>query len=202
MVGGVVIAAVAIALFFAFRGSGSSNASSPATSPNKYPAVQGNLPGLQKGKAPWPPEYANLSFRLSDIGFPILGGEQLTYHVHQHLDIYVNGKKEPVPQYVGINPGANYLTQLHTHDSSGIVHVEADKNRGFVLGQFFDVWGVRFTKTCLGAYCNDIKVYVDGKRWVGNPRLVPLKNHEEIAIVIGKAPKKIPKTWPFVKNGY
>jgi hypothetical protein len=60
---------------------------------------------------------------------------------------------------------------------------------------------VRFTKTCLGAYCKDIKVYVGGKRWVGNPRLVPLKDHEEIAIVIGKAPKKIPKTWPFAKNG-
>jgi hypothetical protein len=131
----------------------------------------------------------------------VLGQERLTYHVHQHLDIFVNGKKVPVPQYIGINVGAGWLTEIHTHDPTGIVHVEADKNRGFTLGEVFDVWGVRFNGKCIGSYCGDLRVYVDGKLWPGNIRTVGLKNHEEIAVVYGKAPAKIPKTWPFAKKG-
>jgi hypothetical protein len=199
LVGGLAIAGIAVGLFLAFRGN--DNGSPGKATPDNTSAHQGNLPGLQKGPAPWPPEYASLSFRLQDIGFPVLGNEQLTYHVHQHLDIYVNGKKEAVPQYIGINPGAGWLTQIHTHDPTGVIHVEADKNRGFTLGQVFDVWGVRFTSTCVGSYCNDVKVYRDGKLWPGNPRTIPLQNHEEIAVVVGKAPKKIPKSWPFGKHG-
>ncbi len=200
LLSGLVIAGIAVGLFLAFRGNDDGGNATPNS--NNH-ARQAALPGLQKGPAPWPPEYGSLTFRLQDLGMPVLEGmqEQLTYHVHQHLDLYVNGKKMPVPAGIGINEGAGYLTQIHTHDASGVIHVEADKNRGFTLGQVFDVWGVRFTSTCLGSYCNDIKVYVDGKKFAGNPRTIPLKDEEELAIVIGKPPKKIPTSWPFKKNG-
>ena len=196
LLGGLAIAGIALGLFFAFRGNGNGSAQ-----PAAGLARQADLPGLQTGPAPWPPEFGQLNFRLQDMGLPFLGQEQLTYHVHQHLDIFVNGKKEPVPQYVGINPASNppLFTQIHTHDASGVIHVEADKNRHFVLGQVFDVWGVRYTRSCIGSYCNGFKVYVNGRLWHGNPRLVPLRNHEELAVVVGKPPKKIPKTYP--KNG-
>ena len=65
--------------------------------------------------------------------------------------VHVDGKSVTIPDDVGRNEGGGYLTVIHTHDSSGIVHIEAPKGPHYNLGQVFDVWGVRFTPTCLGA---------------------------------------------------
>ncbi|HEX9235017.1 MAG TPA: hypothetical protein VF972_01920 [Actinomycetota bacterium] len=51
------------------------------------------------------------------------------------------------------NVAADYLTSIHTHDATGIIHIESPTPRTFTLGEFFDVWGVRFTASCLGGYC-------------------------------------------------
>jgi hypothetical protein len=90
------------------------------------------------------------------------------------------------------------LTELHTHDTRGVIHIEAQKARGFVLGQFFAEWGVYLDSHCIGAYCNGLKWYVNGKRQTGNPATLVLKAHEEIAIVVGKPPKKIPSSYAFL----
>jgi hypothetical protein len=162
------------------------------------------LPGLQTGPAPWKPEYAALADRLKPLGLNALSAERLTYHVHAHLDVYVNGKKSPVPASIGINDGA-YLTELHTHDGSGIIHVEAGETFPYTLGQFVSVWGVRLSKQCIGGYCatpsKPLRFYLDGKLSLGNPNDLVLKNHEEIAIVYGKPPKKIPKTFSWKAHG-
>ena len=162
------------------------------------------LPGLQKGKTPWPPEYASLPDRLKPLGLDALSGELLDYHVHQHLDVFVNGKKVKVPALVGIDDGA-FITQLHTHDASGLIHVEAGKKFPYTLGQFFGVWGVRLSKKCVGGYCakagSPLRFYLDGKPYLGDPNDLVLKNHEEIAVVYGKAPKRIPTTYNFTAAG-
>ena len=164
----------------------------------------GTLPGLQKGPAPWSPEYAALSDRLKPLGLDALGAELLAYHVHQHLDIFINGKRTPVPAYIGINDGS-YLTQLHTHDPTGVVHVEAGKAFPYTLGQFFGVWGVRLSSRCIGGYCatpaKPLRVYLNGKLYSGDPDDLVLRNHEEIAIVYGKPPKKIPRTYDWQGAG-
>jgi hypothetical protein len=46
-----------------------------------------------------------------------------------------------VPANIGIDEQAGYLTSLHTHDATGIIHVESPTRRSFNLGDFFDVWG-------------------------------------------------------------
>jgi hypothetical protein len=193
--------ALAVVLgFLVFGRGGASNGSLGAPPKINYAA----LPGLQKGRAPWPPEYASLADRLNPLGLDALSGELLDYHVHQHLDIFVNGKKVTVPAFIGINDGA-FITQLHTHDASGIVHVEAGKKFPYSLGQFFGVWGVRLSNRCIGGYCatagKQLKVYLNGKRYVGDPNNLVLKNHEELAIVYGKAPKKIPSTYDWAGAG-
>ena len=76
------------------------------------------------------------------------------------VQIYVDGE-------AGRHPGRHrdqhrrrpradqFIAALHTHDASGIVHIESPDKRDYTLGQFFDVWGVRLSSTCLGApYCN------------------------------------------------
>jgi hypothetical protein len=42
---------------------------------------------------------------------------------------------------------------------------------------------------------------VNGVRQTGNPQRLVLKDHQEIAIVVGKAPKKIPSTFAWAANG-
>ncbi len=158
------------------------------------------LPGIRRTKAPWPwpPEYQFLADRLLPLDLTTLGGHQgLVLHIHAHLDIFVDGKRVNVPALVGINAAAGYLTELHTHDSRGVIHIEAQKARDFTLGQFIAEWGVYLDSRCIGAYCNGLKWYVNGKEQTGNPAGLVLKSHQEIAIVVGKPPAKIPSSYKF-----
>jgi hypothetical protein len=186
-----VIAAIVIAVVVLRDNGGGSKAVSVAG--------YNTLPGIRRTKAPWPPEYQYLPDRLLPLGLTTLPGHVgLVEHYHAHLDIFVNGRHVTVPQYVGINIGGGYLTELHTHDTRGVIHIEAQKQESFVLGQFFAEWAVFLNSRCVGAYCNGLKWYVDGKRQTGNPQKLVLKSHQEIAIVVGKPPKTIPSSYKFL----
>jgi hypothetical protein len=190
-----VIAAVVGYVVFVRGGSSSSGAVVPQGS---------NLAGLQTGPAPWNPGLDTLPDRLDAVGVHALGAEGEVLHIHQHLDIFVNGKHEPVPQGVGIYDG-QFLTELHTHDTTGILHVESPTKKNFDLGQFFGVWGVRLNANCIGGYCKTKaggkvtpwKVYVNGQPYTGNPAALILKPHQEIVFAIGTPPEKIPSSYKF-----
>jgi hypothetical protein len=148
------------------------------------------LPSVLTGPAPWPANTEDLEARLSAIGLPALSAEGTELHIHQHLDLYVNGTKEVVPAQIGIITSPQVVfSPLHTHDTSGIIHVESPTVRSFTLGEFFDVWGVRFTPTCIGGYCEQgdrtLRVYVDGQLAAGNPTTLELFAHEEIVVTYG-----------------
>jgi len=160
---------------------------------------QSQLVGLQTGPAPWNPGLDTLPDRLDAVGVHALTNEGQVLHIHQHLDIFVNGKHEPVPQGIGIYAG-QFLTELHTHDPTGIIHVESPVAKHFDLGQFFGVWGVRLNARCIGGYCDPLTpwtVYVNGQPYTGNPAELVLGEHQEIAFVIGTPPKKIPSSYKF-----
>jgi hypothetical protein len=184
------IAAAIVGIVVARGGDGS-----PAT---KTPAINYNaLPGIRKTKAPWPPEYRYLADRLAPLGLTTLGGHSgLVLHFHAHIDIFVDGKKVKVPASVGINPGAGYLTELHTHDATGVVHIEAQKSRDFTVGQFFAEWAVYLDSRSIGGY-SGLKWYLNGKLQTGNPSTLIFKPHQEIAFVVGKSPAKIPASYVF-----
>jgi len=106
-----------------------------------------------------------------------------------------------VPQFIGIQD-SSYITSLHTHDTSGLIHVESPEHRRFNLGEFFGVWGVRLDKSCIADLCgktagDGVKMWVNGQRYVGNPADLELKAHQEIAIVFGKPPAKVPQKYAF-----
>jgi hypothetical protein len=163
------------------------------------------LPGILTGPAPWPANTKDLEARLSAIGLPALSAEGTELHIHQHLDLYVNGTKQVVPAEIGIITSPQVVfSPLHTHDTSGIVHVESPTIRSFTLGEFFDVWGVRFTPTCIGGYCaqgdRTLRVYVDGQLATGDPTTLELFAHEEIVVTYGteaELPDPIPSSYTF-----
>jgi len=178
-------------LFFAF-GRGSGSGAPP-------PVDWSKLVGVQTGAAPWNAGVDHLPDRLGPLGLPQLGAEGTVIHLHAHLDIYVNGKHETVPAQIGIYDG-QFLTDLHTHDATGVMHVESSTNRKFSLGEFFGVWGVRLTNQCVGGYCKPQmpwRTYVNGAPYAGDPSKLVLIKHLEVAIVVGKPPKKIPSSYAF-----
>jgi hypothetical protein len=156
------------------------------------------LPGLLKGPAPWGANTADVPRRVALMRLPPEFGT--TVHIHQHLDLFVDGKRIVVPQGIGIDPGGGFLVPLHTHDDSGIIHVESPVKRDYTLGEFFGVWGVRFTRRCLGSYCatgnRSLRVFVDGHRLTSDPTQLRLRRHQEIAIVVGR-PVAVPASYDF-----
>jgi hypothetical protein len=197
---GVVILAVVIALISI---GGSKSSGKPGAGNGVSIGNMSTLPGIELGKPPWPAEHAHLKARADALGIPALSQEQLAFHIHQHLDIYVNGKHVMVPQYVGINPvpGQVFFVLLHTHDTTGIIHVESPTNYDYTLGQFFGVWGLRLSKTCIGGLCNTagkkLRVYINGHVFSGDPTRIVLRAYDEIAVVYGNPPKTIPTNYSF-----
>ena len=171
--------------------------------------------------APWPAPPDPL-IRARQAGLTPERKETLIYHVHAHLDVFVNRKVIRVPAGIGINiadPGVRRfkepngsvayggielcakpcISPLHTHDNTGVIHTETRTPRPNRLSQFFTEWGVRLSRACVGGYCNPtpIRWYVNGKRFSGNPRDILLTDKKEIALVIGTPPTKIPASYDF-----
>lgn len=195
VLGAIAIAGAAAALFFALRGNGSNGGSATRTAASANVNPLNTLPGVRKTTAPWAPEYAHLNDRLQPLNLNALSQEALAYHIHQHLDIFRNGKRITVPALIGINDGA-YLTEVHTHDPSGIIHVESESaNKHYTLGTFFAEWGVYLSKKCVGAYCQGYTWYLDGKQQTGEPWNLVLQPHQVITIAIGNPPKHIRSTY-------
>jgi hypothetical protein len=128
------------------------------------------------------------------------------FHVHAHLDIIVDGKPFIVPSQIGIDPYGRCLYWLHTHDDSGIIHIESPVEREFTIGNFIDIWGQTFNTTHLfdTDVFNDINgvlnIYVNGlKVPTGSDiRSIEINAHDEIALFFGTIEAdKIPSRYEF-----
>jgi hypothetical protein len=190
-IGGTVVAAVAIAaVLIAATSGGSSHKTAAATS-------SGAQGALLTTPVPWPPQYAQLRTRVQAYEFP--PQSDAGYHIHAVLRIYVDGKQIPVPEKVGIDTQEEYLAPMHTHDTSGIIHMESSQPYPFKLGQFFTIWGVKFTNTQLGGYAtgnrNVLSVYANGKL-VSNPVEYVMNAHDHIVVGYGR-PGSFPTSFEY-----
>jgi hypothetical protein len=151
--------------------------------------------------------------------------EHVAYHVHAHLDVFLDGESITVPAGIGINiddpdvrrfnepdGSVSYggievcakpcISPLHTHHETGIIHTESESSEPNTLGQFFIEWGVALSDSCVGDTCSpkSIAFYVNGEPYTGDPSAIELTDHKEIAIVIGTPPPQIPSTADFSKD--
>lgn len=65
--------------------------------------------------------------------------EHLVYHNHTKLVVNNQNQSLTIPAGIGIVPN-ECIFWLHTHDDSGIIHVESPTKVSFSLGQFLRVW--------------------------------------------------------------
>ncbi len=148
---------------------------------------------------------------------PVFFGYQR--HEHAHLDVFVDGDPVPVPSGLGlvepvprpdgsVESALDAAAPLHTHTADGIVHLEADRSSPeLTLGKFFDLWQVRLSSDCIGSFCSGgsstLRVYVNGALHAGDPRTIPIGDHNEIAVVFGPlgVPASIPSSYDFPDFG-
>jgi hypothetical protein len=97
--------------------------------------------------------------------------EQSVEHIHVYVTMYINGQAQSIPPNVGIAQGqqggnATCFYWLHTHDSSGVIHIEAPATEPFTLGQFLDEWNQQFQSLGFPSQLlltTGWKVWVNGK---------------------------------------
>ncbi len=108
------------------------------------------------------------------------------YHVHFYLGIFVNGKQVATPAGIGMkNPHApdsrgfvNYADcfyHIHTHDASGLVHVEDPNPQNlpitatmYTLKTMFDIWGVTVNSNQFGPFSGPVRVFTTGQLYRGD----------------------------------
>ncbi len=135
---------------------------------------------------------------LAISGVECHSSEQLAYHHHAHLSVFVNGQEQQIPARIGIvSTTYSCFYWLHTHATDGIIHVESPTPATYKLGQFMDIWqqtnsdSQSFFSTVSGL---PVKAYVaeknneQPKEFNGNPRDIELKSQEQIVLVYGNNP--------------
>ena len=167
IIAGIVVVVIGVGIYLSRQPDSSANLK-PANDLSTAPGSDQLLSNMRTaGLSPLPAEGTNL-------------------HIHQHLDLIINGTNYTVPALLGISP--SFFSPIHTHDTSGILHVESPEIKDFKLAQLFDEWGVIFNDNCIATFCadanNKLVVAVNGSA-ISDVRNYALKAHDEIEVWYG-----------------
>ena len=185
---------------------GAAAASHPDTAPSPTPTPIQLAMGAIIGTPYWP----DFDTPSGGQGSPVDGitcRKELfnQWHHHVQLTIFYNGTQIAVPEGVGILgvPGkdpkfiyhGSCFYWLHTHDKSGIIHIEPSNSNTFGLKQFFDIWGEPLSATQVADLnVSSIGVYLNGQYQPGmDPSTIMFYPFEQITLVVNSpAPNWIP----------
>ncbi len=114
-----------------------------------------------------------------------------------HVELFARGLVLLLPAGIGIAPplrrdgayvpGGRCSYPLLTHEPTGVVEVV--EGRALTVGQLFDVWGQPLSQHQIAGFRASpgtrVFAFVDGRRWTGDPRGIPLRRHAEIVLEVG-----------------
>ena len=219
----VVISAAAVAAGLLLRqsASGSGRSSLPASLPlAPISSLRGFLPAPSPGPLGSEGVPVPAGKPLARAGAPAPGstvdgisgaaGEQLAFHIHAHLTVFVAGSPRQIPYGIGVAPpieveptprgpfagGGAAFFWLHTHAADGIIHIESPIVRTYTLGDFFDIWHEPLSAEQVGPARGKVTAFFDGRRYLGSPRGIPLLAHAQIQLDAGR-PLVAPETIDF-----
>ncbi|MBG0738912.1 hypothetical protein IV500_05680 [Paeniglutamicibacter antarcticus] len=168
-----------------------------------HPSAESAAPSSSAG---WELNHAGGGDRIKSAGLEVLKAEGNAEHFHAHLDVFTDGKAMTVPADIGFEHNAagqpTGISALHSHDESGIIHIEAPTaGATYTLGQFLTEWGVLdgTDKTPGTAHSSSDgwAVAVNGTQQSGSISDVVLKAHDEIVLFHGTAPDPLPAKFTF-----
>lgn len=112
-----------------------------------------------------------------------------------HITWLVRGVAKDIPPDVGMSVCQYWL---HTGRADGIVHADppASVRHGFTLGDFFDVWHQPLGTEAVASDEGPVTSYVNGHRYTGNPRTIPLTDHTSIQLDVGQDVPPLPYRFP------
>lgn len=123
-------------------------------------------------------------------------------HFYGHLDVFANGR--PIKVATGLGVDGKFASEVRTRGKGVLVVASSDAGKRFTLGQLFLEWGVRLDPAHLGGFTADtshpLTTYVGGVERTGDPAMVELLPHIEIALVYGAPPPKIPASYAFPRG--
>ncbi|HZJ04346.1 MAG TPA: hypothetical protein VFD59_02615 [Nocardioidaceae bacterium] len=134
---------------------------------------------------PWPAP-ADVPARVADAGLD-LGPMGMAEHYHPQLRIVIGGKEVPIPADIGVDPATGAMSAVHTHETDGTIHIEADTTgETFTLGQLFTQWGVKLTPTQIGGVTakdgQQMNVTSNGAPVAGDPMDLRLEPDQKIVL--------------------
>jgi len=119
---------------------------------------------------------------------PLLTAEGVATHIHTSLVVMVNGKEKEVPAGIGIDETSGHIAALHTHDTSGLIHLESAKaNDDYSLEQFLTVWGMPKDDAGRCAFfgaTSPCTITVTSKDSGKVPLDVPLKDYDTLTLTV------------------
>jgi hypothetical protein len=154
VIGAIVLVVVLLVAggAFAFSRRDTGTASPPATPPTTQasPPTSGatgttspeaGVPTTSRPSAPGTD--APLSERADAAGIPLLDDEAFATHTHTLVKITVDGENKTIPAGIGIDAKKGKIAAVHTHEKTGVVHIESpNEDDTFTVGQFLTLWGV------------------------------------------------------------
>lgn len=108
--------------------------------------------------------------------------EGTALHIHPRLEILRGNSAVKVPAGIGIPSGKGCMYWLHTHDTSGTIHVESPVQRTFTLGEFLDIWDATIGANPIGGA--NVTVHVDGRTYDGDYRQIVFEDGKSILVEI------------------
>jgi hypothetical protein len=171
----------------------------PEPDPQPLPAVVVEE-GSTIGAATFPPGNTATGGQGTTIsGIGCLGTP--ARHYHAHVSLFFEGDQKAVPGAIGITDPMfrdDYVIAgdcwywMHTHDATGVVHIEPPNDGAYTLGQLFDVWGQSLSSDGVAGFDGDVSVFVDGTRHSGDPRDIVLTSRKHVSLQVGRPLAPIP----------
>lgn len=161
--------------------------SDPANEDTSGQAEQSGGSGDSDGTSmpPWPAP-TDVPARAASAGLD-LGPMGTAEHYHPRLRIIIDGKDVPIPANIGVDPTTGAMSAVHTHETDGTIHIEADTaGETFTLGQLFTQWGVTLTPTQIGGVRakagQQMNVTSNGMPVAGDPKDLRLEPDQVIVL--------------------
>jgi hypothetical protein len=109
-----------------------------------------------------------------------------------HLELFAARHVVVVPAGIGIAPprradgayirGGRCSYAVSTREPTGVIEVAGGRP---TLGDLFAVWGQPLRRARFAGFSGTVRAYVDGRRWHGHPRAIPLTRHAQIVLAVG-----------------